>query len=343
MTKPITVRSKPPKPEIKYSIVLVLIFLPFILSYSTNNECNSINVITSRISNCETLADGSKTCAISGQAQVNLPTIGSSTCLFFSDDSSHNVYFVRIAFTDLRCKWTTIHQYYTFPVTVHVSSSLICPNFDYCSWGSLCTPARSHFPGITKEAKSWPGLSACISISAKSRFCGIIHFDPCFQYRWYLIPKYNTTYRVDKITGHTCRPEITVSEARQNKLVNTTVADEAVTQSGININVIGTFDQPITLPSPFLVRNIHDHKDAHIESASPKSQPTPGQLGEIQAANPLATDFIFNPLMVHCTNYETKIHCHIPQSYINILQEQNLTSFHVPSITITFMWPRTVR
>ena len=97
----------------------------------------------------------------------------------------------------------------------------------------------------------------------------------------------------------------------QNKLVNTTVVDHMITQSGIDINVIGTFDQPITLPSPFLVQNIHNVKDSHIESASPKSQPTPGQLGDIQAAEPMSTNFIFNPFMVQCNNYETTINCHI--------------------------------
>ena len=202
---------------VKYSIVVLLIFLPVILS-SSAHECNSISVINSRISACETLPSGLKTCAMSGQAQVTLATIGSSTCIFFTDDSSHNVYFIRVAFTNLRCQWTTIHQYYTYPVSVHISSKLICPNVEYCSWGTHCTPERSHFPGITKEAKSWPGKSVCISIPAKYRFCGVIHYDPCLHYRWYLIPQYNTTYRVDKITGHTCRPSITVSEAIQNKL-----------------------------------------------------------------------------------------------------------------------------
>ena len=322
--KPIQTSSSPSpvsSTTVKYSIVVLLIFLPVILS-SSAHECNSISVINSRISACETLPSGLKTCAISGQAQVTLATIGSSTCIFFTDDSSHNVYFIRVAFTNLRCQWTTIHQYYTYPVSVHISSKLICPNFDYCSWGTHCSPERSHFPGITKEAKSWPGKSACISIPAKSRFCGVIHYDPCLHYRWYLIPQYNTTYRVDKVTGHTCRPSITVSEAIQNKLVNTTVIDHMITQSGIDINVIGTFDQPITLPSPFLVQNIHNVKDSHIESASPKSQPTPGQLGDIQAAEPMSTNFVFNPFMVQCNNYETTINCHIPQSYINILQKQ---------------------
>ena len=308
--------------KISYSLVLLLVFLPVIFCSAGSEECNSISVINSRISACETLPSGEKTCAITGQAQVTLTTIGSSTCIFFSDDSNHNVYFVRIAFTNIHCQWTTIHQYYTFPVSVHISSSLVCPNFDYCSWGTHCTPDRSHFPGITKEAKAWPGLHSCISTSAKSRFCGVIHYDPCLHYRWYLIPQYNTTYRVDKITGHTCRPSITVSEAIENQLVNTTVVDQIVTQSGIQINVLGTFDQPITLPSPFLVQNIHNSKDTHIESASPKSQPTPGQLGDIQASHPLSTDFIFNPLMVHCSNYQTKITCHIPQSYINTLKQQ---------------------
>lgn len=308
--------------KISYSIVLLLVFLPVMLCSSNNEECNSISIINSRISECEVLPSGEETCTISGQAQATLTTIGSSTCIFFTDDSSQNVFFVRIAFTSIRCQWTTIHQYYTYPVSVHVSSSLVCPNFDYCSWGAHCSPGRSHFPGITKEAKSWPGSHSCISTTAKSRFCAVIHYDPCLHYRWYLIPKYNTTYRVDKITGHTCRPSITISEAIQNRFVNTTVVDQTVTQSGIQVNVLGTFDQPITLPSPYLVQNIHDQKDSHIESASPKSQPTPGQLGDIQTAEPLSTNFVFNPLMVDCNNYQTTVRCHIPQSYINILQQQ---------------------
>ena len=319
-TKP-PVRSISTKSSMKYSLVLLCILLPVIFS-SNDQECNSISVITSRISACQTNPSGIETCEISGQAQVTLTTIESSACIFFSDDSNHNVYFIRLAFTHLRCQWNTIHQYYTYPVSVHVSSSLICPNYDYCSWGSQCTPARSHFPGITKEAKSWPGQSSCISTSAKTRFCAVIHFDPCLHYRWYLIPQYNTTYRVDKITGHTCLPTITVSEAIGNKLVNTTVQEHMTTKSGIQVNVIGTFDQPITLPSPFLVQNIHNRKDSHIESASPRSQPTPGQLGDIQTTQPLSTTFIYNPNMVQCTNYETTTHCHIPQSYINILQQQ---------------------
>ena len=84
-----------------------------------------------------------------------------------------------------------------------------------------------------------------------------------------------------------------------------------ITQYGIDINVIGTFDQPITLPSPFLVQNIHNVKDSHIESASRKSQPTPGQLGDIQTAEPMSTNFIFNPFMVQCNNYETTINCDV--------------------------------
>ena len=112
------------KAALKYSLVLVFICLPLILCSPAQEECNNINVINSRISACEKLPSGSETCAISGQAQVTLPTIGSSTCLFFSDESSHNVYFVRIVFTNLLYQWTTIHQYYTYPVSVHISSAL---------------------------------------------------------------------------------------------------------------------------------------------------------------------------------------------------------------------------
>ena len=36
----------------------------------------------------------------------------------------------------------------------------------------------------------------------------------------------------------------------------------------------------------------------------------------------MSTDFIFNPLMVDCDNYETTIHCHLPQSYITTLQNE---------------------
>ena len=77
-------------------------------------------------------------------------------------------------------------------------------------------------------------------------------------------------------------------------MINTPVVDQIVTQSGIQINVLGTFGQPITLSSPLKVQNIHNHKDTHIESASPKSQPITGQLKDIQASHPLSTDFIFN-------------------------------------------------
>ena len=182
-------------------------------------------------------------------AELTLSNIGSTTCLFFSDDSGSNIYYIRVTFTDVLCQWTTIHQYYTFPVSVHISSKLICPNYEYCSWGAKCVPRRKYFYEITKESRSWPGTTSCKSIPAKSRFCGVIHYDPCLHFRWYLLPQYNATYRVDKITGHTCRPIITISEAIDNRLINTSTSDQVITESGITLNVLGRYDQPLSLPS----------------------------------------------------------------------------------------------
>ncbi|XP_043202078.1 uncharacterized protein LOC122370489 [Amphibalanus amphitrite] len=308
--------------QLKYSVVILICFLPLILASSIHDDCNELKIISSRISQCQTLPTGKQSCVISGQAQLSLSNIGSTTCMFFSDDSGANVYYLRIKFEDVFCQWTTIHQYYTFPVSVEISSKLICPNFEYCSWGAKCVPRREYFPEITKESLSWPGITSCISIPAKTRFCGVIHYDPCLHFRWYLLPQYNATYRVDKITGHTCQPIITISEAIDNRLVNTTTSDQVITNSGIELNVLGTYDQPLSLPSPYLVQNVHDFSDSHLESASSPSQPTPGQLGDIQAPKPLSTDFIFSPLMVYCTNYETTLRCHIPQSYISVIQNQ---------------------
>ena len=138
----------------------------------------------------------------------------------------------------------------------------------------------------------------------------------------HLLPQYNATYRVDKITGHTCRPIITISEAIDNRLVNTSTSDQVITKSGITLNVLGTYDQPLSLPSPYFVQNINDFQDSHLESASSNSQPIPGQLGDIQTSSSMSTDFIFNSLMVDCDNSETTIHWHLPQSYITTLQNQ---------------------
>ena len=306
----------------KYSIVLLACFLPLIFASSVHEECNDLKIITSRVSSCESLPTGKKACSISGQAQVTLNNIGSTTCLFFADDSGSNIYYIRVKFENVHCQWTTIHQYYTFPVTVDVSSKLICPNYEFCSWGAKCVPRREYFPEITKEARAWPGITSCISVPAKTRFCGVIHYDPCLHFRWYLLPQYNATYRVDKITGHTCQPIITISEAIDNRLVNTSTSDQVITSSGIELNVLGTYDQPLSLPSSYFVQNIHDFSDSHLESASPHSQPVPGQLGDIQAASPLSTNFIFSSRMVDCTTYQTTLHCHLPDSYISILQNQ---------------------
>ena len=102
-------------------------------------------------------------------------------------------------------------------ITVDVSSKLICPNYEFCSWGAKCVPRREHFPEITKEARAWPGLTSCISVPAKTRFCGVIHYDPCLHFRWYLLPQYNATYRVDKITGHTCQVSTDNHNFRRNR------------------------------------------------------------------------------------------------------------------------------
>ena len=323
---PVTPKKKPsPQSSVlsqKYSIVLLACFIPLLLASPANQECNELKIITSRVSACETLPSGQKSCSLSGQAQLTLSNIGSTTCLFFSDDSGSNIYHVRVTFEDVTCQWTTIHQYYTFPVSVHISSKLVCPNFEYCSWGAKCVPRREYFPEITKESRAWPGVTSCISVPAKTRFCGVIHYDPCLHFRWYLLPQYNATYRVDKITGHTCRPIITISEAINNRLVNISTSDHVTTKSGIALNILGTYDQPLSLPSPYFVQNIHDFSDSHLESASPNSQPVPGQLGDIQAPSPLSTNFIFSPLMVDCNTYETTLHCHLPQSYISVLQTQ---------------------
>ena len=115
---------------------------------------------------------------------------------------------------------------------------------------------------------------------------------------------------------------MTVSEAIDNRLHNTTTSGSIVTKSGISVDVLGTFDQPTSLHAPYLVTNIRNAQDAHLESASPRQQPTPGQLGDIQAKSDSDINFIFNALMVECNNYDKAVDCHIPNSYISVMQNQ---------------------
>ena len=110
----------PPNPPsvttIRYSIVLLAIFIPLIFASSIHEGCNSLQILTSRVSECEKLSSGRESCSVSGQAQLTLSNLGSTTCIFFSDDSGSNIYYMRIMFKDIKCTWSTIHQYYTFPV-----------------------------------------------------------------------------------------------------------------------------------------------------------------------------------------------------------------------------------
>ena len=55
------------------------------------------------------------------------------------------------------------------------------------------------------------------------------------------------------------------------------------------------------MPSPFLVQNVYDFSDSHLESASSPSQPTPGQLGDIQVPSPCLLILSLAPLWLSPT------------------------------------------
>ena len=40
---------------------------------------------------------------------------------------------------------------------------------------------------------------------------------------------------------------LTISEAINNRLINTSTSDQIITKSGIELNVLGTYDQPLSL------------------------------------------------------------------------------------------------
>ena len=306
--------NRPPTPtsnQLRYSLVLLALMIPLLTL-----GCNEHTIIHSNVHSCRDLHDA-KTCQISANIQLSLNTLQATTCLWLQDENGSNIYHIQLQYLRAECHWDLERLYYTFPVETRVTGEVVCPQNAYCSWGLHCKQGNSNFPGRLKESIFWPGRTHCMG--ADNSMCTIIHAQPCFFYRWYLVGQYNQTYEVHRITGAICNPIIQVTEIINNTATEFVTSSTSITKSGIKVTVLGNYDQPSIQILDSFVRNIDDPQEAYLARSSPQNQVVTGTLGDIQSPTPFSKEFIFPHDFVLCHSYEERISCDSQESYVHTL------------------------
>lgn len=98
------------------------------------------------------------------------------------------------------------------------------------------------FEAETEESRSYTGLSNCLTGGLGSG-CFLFSRAACNFYRVWYIPDLLKSFEVSKITGYKCQYNIVLEHLQNSSLTQITVQDTTQTASGIEITVLGSYDQ----------------------------------------------------------------------------------------------------
>lgn len=294
-------RNPQRRPAMMHSILLFLSLLAL-----TQADCSTHALLSSDIKNCQKQTDH-QTCQLFTTAEITLKGLGYESCIWFQDKNDNDIFHMKLKLVSAQCSFSSKRKYFTFPVKHYTISQLACPQNYYCAWGEHCKNDK-HFEALTEESLEYPGFTSCQPSSVGSG-CTIISRMGCLFYRVYFIPDLLHSYEVRQLSGHQCTYTISVERSLNNTVETMTFHSSTITADGINIDILGAYNQaPIHISDSLLLR-VGDASEAYLVPSSPSNRPIAGLVGQVQANTSYTTNFLFDRNMVQCTFFETTLRC----------------------------------
>lgn len=294
---------------------------------SADAHCSDASIVSSELKLCEIHTSDTKTCKLSTVAELTLRGLQSETCLLLQDKDKAHVVSLKLKLNSVECEFKTQREYFTFPVEANYLSQTSCYFSARCGRGDHCVISKMNFEGLRFEAethasRSYMGLSGCIPGGLGSG-CFFYTRSACNFYRVYYVPDLLKSFEVSKITGYTCRYNIEIAHLENSSLTQISVHDVAYTKSGIEVSVLGAFDQNQLILQENLVLRVGNNQEGYLMHTAPRNAPHPGIIGAVQANESYTKNFIFNPEMAKCSFFETTLRCEQgPDPVLQMLQDK---------------------
>lgn len=306
-----------------HTLPLVLLMCTCILM-TASADCSTHTIIKSDLKSCEVLNDGTKNCQIFTTAEISLRSLSAENCLWFSDEHDNHLFTLKIKLDSVSCLFNKERLYFTFPVTVRQISQISCIFNKYCGRGVHCIKryvgkGGIHFEAETSHSRQFPGFSACLSGSSGSG-CFIITRPSCSFHRVWYEPDLLNSYEVSKLTGHSCKYHVSVTNIENNTISRLSISDTAFTPNGIRIAILGAYDQPQIYLTDKLIQRVGREEEAYLAPACDRNNPQSNMIGAIQANTSYTTDFIFAPDFTQCDYFEDNLRCLTSPDSIKRLQ-----------------------
>lgn len=273
--------------------------------------CSDYTILKSDIKLCEHSDAMKETCKMSSSAELTLSNIGHDACVWFHTRENRPLFSLKLKLEQVECHFSTERLYFTFPVEIRYKSQISCPQNAFCSYGKWCgvySPEGLKFEAETWEARSYSGFSTC-EPSGRGNGCTLIHTASCAFKRVYFVPNLQKSYEVSRVTGFTCAYHIAMEHSQNETISRFTVRDHTVLPGGIEVKLLGAFDQPTMFITQKLVTRVDNPSEGYLVNACDKNSPRADAVGAIQANTSTTKDFLFADDMTKCEFFEDKLRC----------------------------------
>lgn len=306
-----------------YTLPLVLLMCTCILT-TVSASCNTHTIIKSDLKSCEVLNDGTKNCQIFTTAEISLKSLSAENCLWFSDEHDNHLFTLKLKLDAVTCSFNKERLYFTFPVTTKQISQISCIFNRYCGRGVHCIKRYIGKGGINFEAETsysrqFPGFSACLN-GGSGNGCFVVTRGSCNFHRVWYEPDLLNSYEVSKLTGHSCKYHVSVTNVENNTVSRLSISDTSYTPNGIRIAILGAYDQPQIYLNDKLIQRVGRPEEAYIAPACERNSPQNNMIGAIQANISYTTDFIFAPDLTQCDYFEDNLRCVTSPDSIEMLR-----------------------
>lgn len=322
--------NSPSKQNSKYLLIALLCISGLSEAKAT---CSDSAILSSELRLCETQGPDTKTCRLNTVAELTLKSLKHETCLLLQDKSGTNIVSLKLKLNSVQCDFTTQQEYFTFPVEPKTIAQTSCVFDHKCGRGFHCYKAKFGNTGVkfqaeTEESLSYPGLTNCLP-GGIGTGCFIVTRAACNFYRVYYVPDLLKSFGESRITGCTCNYHIGLEHLENNTLTQITVKDVTETRSGIQVSVLGSFDQSAIFIDEKLVQRMANRNEGFLMNTSPRNSPQVGKVGVVQANQSFTKHFIFNPDMSHCDFYESSLRCNSAHDPILRMMETKETALPI--------------
>jgi hypothetical protein len=273
----------------------------------------------------------SKTCTLNKNIEVTFPELKSTVCLSLINEQQKIVE-LNITLDEIKCKYKTLKSYFTYPINVKIQSEIICPQNEYCGWGTHCKPGYTIPNFLLLE--HLPGKKDCQMIRVGSGTCLIIHRNACGFFKYWFEPDYSRIYEIRKIQSKICKPSLIINNHLKKEVSKVKFKDFIIDH--INLLIDNTiFDESLIVQYPPLTKKKSvvplEKSSVFMSIAAKTGIPVSRMIGDIQSEEPYSSKkMIFADDLVQCRYTSLSVFCKKKNSLID--NEKYLGKFKLPMI-----------